>query len=98
MKKKPVFKFKKRVFLWLPFGLFLIGSVFLNIRFSLGGVRLRELEDEEGRLTDEKRQLTQRVNSLSSLVNLKNAADSLGFSEPKSVIYIGEEAGVAAAK
>ena len=70
----------------------------MNIRFSLGGVRLRELEDEEGRLTDEKRQLTQRVNSLSSLVNLKNAADSLGFSEPKSVIYIGEEAGVAEAK
>lgn len=80
---------------WIVVGMFLITTVFFTIETATSGAELARLEHSEQVLLEENRTLSSQLLQRSSLSNLSESAESLGYKKPTKVIYILEPAGVA---
>lgn len=88
---------KKRRFMpfWVIVGIFLVATVFFTIETATKGAELTRLTLEEKNLLEENRSLSSRLVQVSSLTNLEERAENMGFTKPTKVIYVLEEIQVA---
>jgi cell division protein FtsB len=90
-KRPSRFNFKKMSVLWFVLLLFIFVTVFFTIQGVASGAKLAELEKEQKDLINENKQLATHLTELTSLKNIEEAAEDLGFVKPTSTIYITEE-------
>ncbi len=89
-------KNKKIQFVLVPtLALFVVAIVFFTIEVSTLGAQLAELENEETRLIKEKQELSVQLIDASSLSEIGEKAEDLGFKKPANIVYISEEEAVA---
>ena len=65
--------------------------VFLTIETATSGARLAQLEQEEAALLKRNQELAEQLVKTTSLTNLAEEAEVLGFRKPSQVIYISEK-------
>jgi len=75
--------------------LFVVVTVFFAIEFSTLGAYVAALEKEESDLVREKQDLSNQLINSSSLSEMGEKAEELGFKKPDEVIYISEKEAVA---
>lgn len=89
-------KNKKIQFVLLPIlTLFVVAIVFFTIEMSTLGAQLVELENEEAKLIKERQEFSVQLIDASSLSEIGEKAEDLGFKKPSSIIYISEKEAVA---
>lgn len=89
-------KNKKIQFVLLPIlALFVVAIVFFTIEMSTLGAQLVELENEEAKLIKERQKISVQLIDASSLSEIGEKAEDLGFKKPSSIIYISEKEAVA---
>jgi hypothetical protein len=94
-KKKTVAGFDVPAAMFPIVALFVIATVFFTIEVSTLGAQLAELEREETNLIKEKQDLSNQLVNSSSLSEMGEKAEDLGFKKPSEVIYISEKEAVA---
>ena len=82
--------------LWLFTLLFVSGTVFFTVEMSSSGLMLARLESQKEELLDKNRNLTDQLIKKSSLRNLEESAESLGFKKSNTILYINDQDPVAA--
>jgi large-conductance mechanosensitive channel len=92
-KKSTYFGYKKVIIASL--GIFIVATVFLAVESSTVGSKLSYLEEQEEKLTNERRSLTEQLNNHNSLTTISAKALELGFSSPQNIIYPSKEGVVA---
>ncbi len=90
-KKKTAFSKKKMTFLWMAIGLFIVVSIFFTIQTATSGAELSQLEHHQGQLSKENQELKSEIIRSSSLTDIGDSAEELGFIKPQKVFYISEE-------
>lgn len=89
-------KNKKIQFVLLPIlALFVVAIVFFTIEMSTLGAQLVELENEEAKLIKERQKISVQLIDASSLSEIGEKAEDLGFKKPSNIIYISEKEAVA---
>jgi hypothetical protein len=94
-RKKTVAGFDIPTALFPVVALFVVATVFFTIEVSTLGAQLAELEREEANLTKEKQNLSNQLINSSSLSEMGEKAEDLGFKKPSEVVYISEKEAVA---
>ena len=90
---------KKRVFIsWFLLGLFISLIVLFTVEEATSGAYFAEIERTKNSLIDENKLLESEIIRLSSLKNLEENAEDLGFVKPLSILYITDGYDVAKAK
>ena len=97
-KKEKVKKMRltRKHLLWLFTLLFVSGTVFFTVEMSSSGLMLARLESQKEELLDQNRNLTDQLIKKSSLRNLEESAESLGFKKGNTILYINDQDPVAA--
>jgi hypothetical protein len=88
-------KTKKGIFWWFTLAVFVISVVVFTIETATSGARLAKLEREEKELAAENAELSAKLVGTSSLLELSQKSQELGFGTPQKIIYIGREEGFA---
>jgi Tfp pilus assembly protein PilN len=70
-------------------------TVFFAVEQATRGSEIAMLEKEEAVLTNQKKELTERLVQISSLNETEKKAAELGFVKPTNLIYISEKEAVA---
>ena len=79
----------------VTFGVFAVAMVFLAVQSSTVGSKLSYLEEDEEKLLQENRELSQKLSSQSSLTSISSKAEEMGFASPQNIIYPSKEGPVA---
>ncbi len=85
----------KIYFLWSALILLCAITIFLTIEMVTSGAETAKLEREESILSQENRDLSEKVVKGTSLGSIEEKANELGFAKPEEVIYIGQTQPVA---
>lgn len=94
-KKKTVAGFNIPTALFPMMVSFVVVIVFFTIEFSTLGAHVAALEREEADLVREKQNLSNQLINSSSLSEMGEKAEELGFKKPGEIIYISEKEAVA---
>lgn len=93
--KKKMYSKKTRVlglnvplFMAPIFVVLIVASVFIMIDVATSGSKLAKLEKEKASLSRENGEIKEKLIGDSSLTELSNKAEDLGFAKPQSVIYV----------
>jgi cell division protein FtsL len=78
----------QRIFLTIIGVIFIGLCVFFAIECATSGSEIAKLTDVQEELTKQKKDLTSKLVEVNSLNVIKEKAPSLGFSDPKKVVYI----------
>lgn len=81
--------------LLLIVSVFVVAGVFMMIDASTKGTKLVQLEKELEKLTLENKSLNQLLVSSTSLGDLSEKTEELGFTKPSTTLYISQEEVVA---
>lgn len=103
VKRKKVFEKKKTNILGIKIPIYLtpvliafgIFTVYLTIEAATSGAKLAELERKAVELSSENQRLSGDLVRSSSLKDLGEKAEEMGFSKPQEVVYISEKEAVA---
>lgn len=82
-------------FLWSSLAVLCAITIFLTIEMVTSGAETAKLERQESILTQENKDLSEKVVKGTSLAGIEGRADELGFRKPEEVIYIGQTRPVA---
>lgn len=93
-KKFSLAKFKI-YFLWSGLAFLCAITIFLTIETVTAGAETAKLERQEAVLIQENRDISEKVVKGTSLAEVSQKAQELGFVRPDEVIYIGEAQPVA---
>lgn len=72
-----------------------IATVYLTIEAATSGAKLAELERKASELARENQKLSSEIVRQSSLKDLGERAEEMGFTKPSEVVYISDEEAVA---
>lgn len=89
-KKARVFGLNMPLFMAPLFVVLLVASVFITIGLVTSGSKLAKLERERATLSKENEDIKRRLVNDSSLTELSEKADDLGFKRPQEIIYVTE--------
>jgi hypothetical protein len=84
---KPL-KINKRNFAWILVALLVGVQVLFAVQSATAGARLAELEYEEKELMKGNQELSQFIVESSSLSEMEETADELGFAKPDTTYYL----------
>jgi cell division protein FtsL len=65
-----------------------IANVFFTVSVSASGAELTNIEKIQTTLASKNQELTDKITSESSLSNIGEKADSLGFTKPENIVYV----------
>ena len=88
---KPKLSNKKTTLAWVIFGILAVSFIFFTIQTSTSGATLSRLEEDKGSILEENQVMRSKFIYLSSLKNLEEQAEKLGFVKPQKIIYISED-------
>jgi len=95
---KQINRNKKLYISWFVFGLVFLLTIFFTIQTATSGAEFAEVESVKNNLITENKLLEGDVIKLSSLKNLEENAQELGFLKPSNIIYISDGYDVAKAE
>jgi len=94
-KKRIIPEFKSKNIIWLFVAAFVSLQVFYTIQTATVGAQLANLELEEKELLKSNQDLSSNLVRSSSLSELEQTADELGFNKPLKTFYVSTDEFVA---
>lgn len=94
-KKTEIMGIKVPLFLLPALVAFGVFTVYLTIEVATSGAKLAELERRAAELAAENQKISGEIVRSSSLKDLGEKAEEMGFSKPSGVVYISEKEAVA---
>jgi hypothetical protein len=95
VKKASILGFKIPLYMLPVLVVFGILTVYLTIEAATSGAKLADLERKAIELSAENQKLSNQLVRSSSLKDLGEKAEDMGFSKPSEVVYISEKEAVA---
>jgi hypothetical protein len=81
--------------LWMTLFICTVITVFFAVEQATKGSEIAILEKEETTLSNQNKELTERLVQLSSLNGIEKKAEGIGFVKPSKLMYISEKEAVA---
>jgi len=86
--KKPKMKINKKGLAWILVALVVGVQVLFAVQSATAGARLAELEYKEKELVKGNQELSRSIVESSSLSDMEETADELGFAKPNNTYYL----------
>lgn len=80
---------------WMTLAVLAAVSVYFTIEMATSGAEVARMEKREIALVKENRTLSDSIVKLSSLNQIEQKAQEMGFNSPQQVLYLGQEDPVA---
>lgn len=81
---------KKTVFFLMIAG-FMVSTIFLTVGTATSSSELVKLKEDESKLIEKRRELSEIIVSQSSLKTIEEESKLLGYTKPKEVIYVARK-------
>ncbi len=91
MTKNKLINFNKKKALLVVISLLASFHIVFALQSITSGTQLVALEQEEEKLVSENRQITNQLVNASSLYQLREKAEGLGFTKPSTTVYLSDE-------
>ena len=85
----------KLTYVWVVVGIFIIGTVYFTIQVATSGSKLAQLERERMQLTKETQSLSSDLMQQTSLTQIGQRAEEMGFIKPDKIVYLQNQDSVA---
>lgn len=85
----------KIYFLWALIAVFVMANVYFTVELATSGAEIANLEKKEVELSQENNLLREQLSKTTSLNEIAQKADEMGFAKPARIVYLSGEEPVA---